>query len=133
MAIALTLGLLGIAAYFASTAAFEMLLLSNQYAAATEAQKFILIAAGQVMLATYQGTAFDFGYILEGVALLIATVVMSRSTLFSKKTAYIGILVGVMSLVPPTAGTIGLLFSLGSLAPLEIWDILIARRLFQLG
>jgi len=33
----------------------------------------------------------------------------------------------------PTAGTIGLLFALGSLVPLEVWDILIARRLFQLG
>jgi hypothetical protein len=30
-------------------------------------------------------------------------------------------------------GTIGLLFALGSLVPLEIWLILIARRLFQLG
>jgi fumarate reductase subunit D len=134
MAIALTAGLVGIAAYFASTAAFEMLSLSDQYAAATtDAQRSILLAAGQVMLATYQGTAFDVGYILEGVALLITAVVMLRSTFFSKKTAYVGILLGVMSLVPPTAGTVGLLFALGSLAPLEIWDILIARRLYQLG
>ena len=35
MAIALALGLVGIAAYFASNTAFEMLSLSNQYAAAT--------------------------------------------------------------------------------------------------
>ena len=85
------------------------------------------------MLAVYQGTAFDVGYVLEGVALLIVAVVMLRSTLFSKRTAYVGILMGVMSLLPPTAGTIGLLFSLGSLAPLEIWGILVARRLFQLA
>jgi hypothetical protein len=40
MAIALTAGLVGIAAYFASTTAFEMLSLSDQYAAATtEAQR----------------------------------------------------------------------------------------------
>ncbi|MGA2240257.1 MAG: hypothetical protein ABSG74_13705 [Candidatus Bathyarchaeia archaeon] len=134
MAIALMAGLLGIAAYFASAAAFEMLSLSDQYAAATtDAQRSLFLAAGQAMLATYQGTAFDVGYVLEGVALLIVAVVMLRSTFFSKRTAYVGILMGVMSLVPPTAGTIGLLFSLGSLAPLEIWDILIARRLFQLG
>jgi hypothetical protein len=134
MAIAFTAGLLGIAAYFASTAAFEMLSLSDQYAAATtEAQRSMFLAAGQAMLAVYQGTAFDVGYVLEGIALLIIAVVMLRSTLFSKRTAYVGILMGVMSLVPPTAGTMGLLFSLGSLAPLEIWDILIARRLFQLG
>ena len=134
MAIALTVGLVGIAAYFASTAAFEMLSLSDQYAAATtEAERSMFLAAGQAMLAIYQGTTFDVGYILEGVALLIIAVVMLRSTLFSKRTACVGILLGVMSLVPPTAGTIGLLFALGSLVPLEIWDILIARRLFQLG
>jgi hypothetical protein len=134
MAIAFTVGLLGIAGYFASTAAFEMLSLSDQYAAGTtEAERSMFLAAGQAMLAIWQGTAFDVGYVLEGVALLVIAVVMLRSTLFSKRTACVGILLGVMSLVPPTAGTIGLLFSLGSLVPLEIWDILIARRLFQLG
>jgi hypothetical protein len=133
MAIALAAGLVAIAAYFASATAFDMLSLSDQYVAATtEAQRSMFLAAGQAMLAIYQGTAFDVSYVLEGVALLIIAVVMLRSTLFSKKTAYVGILMGVMSLVPPTAGTIGLLFSLGSLAPLEIWDILIARRLLQL-
>lgn len=134
MAIALTLALVGIASYFASTAAFEMLSLSDQYAAATtEVQRSMFLAAGQAMLAIWQGTAFDVGYVLEGVALLIIAIVMLRSTLFSKVTASVGILLGVMSLLPPTAGMIGLLFALGSLVPLEIWDILIARRLFQLG
>lgn len=61
--------------------------------------------------------SFDVGYLLEGVALLIIAVVVLRSMLFSKKTAYVGILLGVMSLVPPTAGTIGLLFAPGSLLP----------------
>ena len=49
--IALVLGLLGVPAYFASAVAFEMLYLSNQYAAATtEAQKSTLLATGQVLL-----------------------------------------------------------------------------------
>jgi hypothetical protein len=134
MAIALTFGLVGIAAYFASTAAFEMLSLSYQHAAATtDAERSMILAAGQVMLATYQGTSFDVGYVLEGIALLIIAVVMLQGRIFSKATAYVGILLGIMSLIPPTAGTIGLIFALGSLVPLEIWDILIARRLFQLG
>ncbi len=134
MEIALTLGLGGIVTYFASSTAFNMLSLSDQYAAATiDAQRSTFLAAGQATLAIWQGTAFDVGYVLEGVALLIIAVVMLRSTLFSKVTAFVGILLGVMSLLPPTAGTIGLLFSLGSLVPLEIWLILIARRLFQLG
>jgi len=134
MAIALTAGLVGIAAYFASSTAFNMLSLSSQYAAATTAvQRAMFEASGQATLAIWQGTAFDVSYVLEGVALLIIAVVMLRSTLFSNATAYVGILMGVVMLVPPTVGTIGLLFSLGSLVPLEIWLILIARRLFQLG
>lgn len=134
MAIALTFALLGIAAYFASATAFEMLSLSGQYAAAaTEAQKSVLLAAGQVMFATWQGTAFDMGYVLEGIGLLLTATVMLWSKDFGRRTAWVGVALGVMSLVPPTAGTIGLIFALGSLVPLEIWDILVARRLLQLG
>jgi hypothetical protein len=138
MAIALTAGLVGIAAYIASSTAFNMLSLSSQYAVATTvattaAQRAMFEASGQATLAIWQGTAFDVSYVLEGVALLIIAVVMLRSNTFSKATASVGILMGGVMLVPPTVGTIGLLFSLGSLVPLEIWLILIARRLFQLG
>ncbi len=134
MTVALTLGLVGIAAYFASNTAFEMLSLSNQYAAATtDAQRSLFQAAGQAMLAIYQGSAFDVYYILGAVATLIISVVMLRSTLFSKVTAYSGIAAGVLMLIPSTAGTIGLYFAFGSLVPTVIWLILIARRLFRLG
>jgi hypothetical protein len=134
MTVALTLSALGIAAYFASTAAFEMLSLSGEYSAVTtEAQRATLLAAGQVMLSTWQGTAFSVGYVLEGMGFLLVAIVMLRSTVFGRKTAYVAILLGVMSLVPPTVGTVGMLFALGSLVPLEIWDVLVARRLLQLG
>jgi len=134
MAIALLLGVGGIAAYFASTAAFEMLSLSGSYAAATsEAQRTTVEAAGRVMLSTWQGTAFDLGYLLEGLSLLIIAMVMMRSPLFGRTTASIGILLGILSLVPPTVPTVGLYFAFGSLLPLEAWNILIARRFFQLG
>jgi hypothetical protein len=134
MAIALTLGLVGIAAYFASNPAFEMLSLSNQYAAATtDTQRSTFLAAGQTMLAIYTGTAFDVYYVLNAVATLIISVVMLRSTLFGKVTAYMGIVTGVLMLVPSTAGTIGLYLSLMSLVPFAIWSVLIARRLFRLG
>ena len=134
MAIALTLGLVGVAVYFASNTAFSMLALSFQYAAATtDAQRSTFLAAGQAMLALYQGTAFDVSYVLGGVATLIISVVMLRSNIFGKVTAYVGLLMSIMMVVPPTVGTIGLVFSLISLVPLAIWLILIARRLFQLG
>jgi len=134
MAIALTLGLVGIAVYFASNTAFEMLSLSSQYAAATtDAQRSTFQAAGQAMLALYQGTAFDVSYVLGGVTSLIIAVVMLRSNIFSKGTAYVGLLMSVMMVVPPTLGTIGLVFALISLFPLAIWFILIARRFFMLA
>ena len=135
MAIALTFGLVGAVLHFASReATFTMLSLSDQYAAATtDAQRAMFLAAGQAMLTIYNGTAFDMSYVLSGVVLLIISVVMLRGNIFSKGTAYVGILMGVLMLVPPTVGTIGLLLSLISLVPTLIWLILIARRLFQLG
>jgi hypothetical protein len=134
MLIALVLGLIGIAAYFASTIAFEMLSLSNQYTAATEeAQKSIILASGQVMLANWQGTAFNVGYIIEAFAFLITGIVMLHSGIFGKAASYFGIALGVMSLLPPTAGLIGMIFALGSLVPLEIWNILVALKLIKLA
>ena len=72
-------------------------------------------------------------YELNAIATLIISVVMLRSTIFSRVTAYVGILTGILMLVPSIAGTLGLLLALMSLAPFAIWCILIARRLFQLG
>ena len=133
MAIATALGLVGIATYFASNTAFEMLSLSNQYATATtDAQRSLFVASGQAMLVIYQGTAFDVSYVLLAIASLIISVVMLRSTLFGKVTAYVGIVANVIGLgffVP----TIGVFLSLISVVGLQIWYILIARRLFQLG
>jgi len=85
MAIALALGLIGSAAYFASNTSFEMLSLSSQYAAATtDAQRSLFQASGQAMLAIYQGSSFDVYYILGAVATLIISVVMLRSNIFGK-------------------------------------------------
>ncbi len=134
MIIAFALAMLGIAAYFASTVAFEMLSLSKQYSiAATEADKQTLLAAGQVLIATWQGTAFDVGYIMEGVAMLLISIVMLKSNVFSKTTSFTGIILGIMSLVPPTVPVIGMAFAIGSLIPLIVWLILVSKKLFQIS
>ena len=134
MAIALILELVGITTYFASTVAFEMLSLSNQYAfTITDMERSVLLAAGQVMLAIWQGTAFNISYILSAIALLVVSVIMVRSSIFSKVTAYMGILASLLMFVPPTVGSIGIFLSLISLIPTAIWLILIARKFFQLG
>ena len=134
MLIAVVFGIAGIAAYFASNTAFEMLSLSNQYAAATtEAQRASLLTAGQVMLERYKGTAFDIYYVLNTIVLFIFFPVMLRSKLFGKTTAYFGLAAGVLMLVPSSAGTLGLYFSLASLVPWAVWLVLVGRKLLQFG
>ena len=136
MTVALTLGLGGLALFFAVNPTFSILYLSDQDAAATmDAQKAAFLAAGEALWANYNGTAFGLFFVLSGVAYLIIAAVMWRSSVFSKTTAYMGILMGVMMLVPPLPcmGTIGLVLSYIVIVPAAIWDILVARRLFQLG
>lgn len=134
MSIAVALELVAVTTYFSSNTAFEMLALSKQYAAATtEAQRMVALAAGQAMIATWQGSAFNVSYVLGAVVILITSAVMLRSQVFSRVTAYTGLLFGLLSVVPASAGKLGIVFSLLSLVPMWLWLILIARRLFQLG
>ncbi|HEY7975894.1 MAG TPA: hypothetical protein VID72_11155 [Ktedonobacterales bacterium] len=134
LALAAIVGYVSIATYFASNVAFNMLLLSDKYATATsEAERSQLLAAGQAALATWQGSAYDVSYVLGGVAILIFSAVMLRSAIFGKATAYLGLLFGLMMLAPATAGTVGIILAFASLLPMVVWEILIARRLFQLA
>ena len=134
MLLATVLAMIGIAIYFASGVAFEMLLLSNQYVQATnEIQKNILLSAGQSLLVRYQGTAFNVSYVLVAIAFLIDSIVMLKSEIFTKKTAYFGIAMGVLMLLPPTAGKIGFICSFLSLIPMIVWFILVAKKFSQLS
>lgn len=79
----------GIAVYFASNKAFPMLSLSGQYASATtDAQRSLLEAAGQAMLAEGQSRA---GVLLIEFASLLISAVMLRGKIFSKAVACAGI------------------------------------------
>jgi fumarate reductase subunit D len=84
----------GMAVFLATNTAFSMLSLSQEYAAATtEAEKSILLAAGQAMLAVSRGTGGLYtGMPLVWLAGLIFSAVMLRSKDFSKATAWMGIL-----------------------------------------
>ena len=132
MLLALLLGLMGIITYLSSTVAFDMLSLSDKYAAATtEAEKSTLVTAGQTMIITWTGTAYDIGYVLLGISFLIIGFVMHRSTEFSKITSYLGIITGILSLIPASFGLIGLLFAFMSLLPMELWILLIGLNLIR--
>jgi hypothetical protein len=126
------IGFIGIVAYFASNTSFDMLNLSQQYeSATTELQKSSLLAAGDAMLAIFQGTSFHVSYVLTSIATLIVSIVILKSKLFGKIAGYAGILVAIIGLgiyIP----IIGILLSIISLIPGTIWYIFVARQLFQL-
>jgi hypothetical protein len=134
MLIGMVMGLIGISAYFASNMAFEMLSLSTQYNSATsEIQKTLLLGAGSALLAIYKGTAFNVYYVLDAITLLIFSIVMLRSASFRRSTAIFGIISGVLMSIPSTAGTIGLIFSLGSLIPWALFLVLISIQFLRFG
>ena len=132
-ALGLTLGLVSIAVYFASTVAIEMLLLSGQYAAGTDAERAAALAAGGALLVTYKGTAFAAYYLMNGAALLCFAAAMLRSNVFGRATAVLALLSGVLMVVPSTFGTVGMVFSLASLVPWAAFSVLIVRGLWRLG
>jgi len=134
MAIGFMIGIVGVTVLYSSNVSFEMLALSNQYAAAaSEATKTMLLTSGHTLMTIYTGTAFDIYYILNGIALLIIAIVMLKSKVFGKAAAYWGLFAAILMLIPSTAGMIGLAFSLASLIPWIVFSILIARKLLQLG
>ena len=134
LTIAAFLNVTATAIYFASNPAFEMLTLSKHHASATtDAQRAIFLSAGESMLATYTGTAYNVSYVMAGLAGLVVALVMFRSDVFSRTTAYLGVMMGVLALIPPTIGTVGLVAAFLYLVPLVVWSILVARRLLLLG
>lgn len=134
MIIAMVLGFIGIAAYYPSNPAFEMMSLSSQYAAAmTEPQRLILLAAGESLMASYSGTSFNVYYVLNGVALLIIAVVMLKTSIFTRLTAIMGLLAAIFMMIPSSFGLIGMIFSLASLVPWAVFSVAAAKRFFQLA
>jgi len=127
------LSLIGIMSFIVARPAFEMLSLSNGYvASATDAERAVYLSAGETLLAVFHGTAFQVSYILGSLGGLIISIVMLRSDVFSKTTAYLRIASSVFDFglyVP----VVGMYISIFSVLFLLIWDILVARKLFQLG
>jgi hypothetical protein len=142
-ALAVTISFIGLAVFYATNRAFPMLDLSNQYAAATtEAERTMLVAAGQAMLSVGQshtpGTFLAF--FLSEIGGILVSIVMLRGRIFSQAAAYAGIVgFGLLfvfeilsSFVPSAHNVILILAMIGGLAS-TAWYILIALGLFQLG
>ena len=134
MLIGAAAGLLGATLMIVSReATFSMVSLSQQYAlASSDAQRAALEAAGQTLLTTYNGTAFSLGYVLTGLAMLLISTVMLRSTLFSRLAGLSGVAAGVTGLIPASMGTLGFVLSFVSLLPLIVWLFIVGRRFLEL-
>ena len=143
MGIAAALGFAGITVYFASNQAFTMLSLSEQYAAATTgAQRAMFLAAGQAVLAIHRNASFAgsgiyLSFLLVSVAGLIISAVMLRSSIFSKGTAYMGILangfgLGYYIVFAFASALVFIPLSISAIF-LLIWYLQVGGRLWALG
>ena len=142
-ALVLILFLIGTTVYLASNTAFPMLTLSRKYAAATtDAQRALLAAAGEAMLAQAEShTPGTFvGFLYTEISSILISIIMLRGQIFSKPTAYAGILgfgslfvFEILSCFVPALFNVAMIFvAIGGLASIT-WYALIARGLFQLG
>jgi hypothetical protein len=140
--LATVLSFMGAGIFFATNRAFAMWALSNEYAVATtEAQKTVLLAAGQAMLAVGQShTAGTFlAFCMSELASILIGVVMLRGKVFSRVTAWTGILgfaillsYEIGSSFSPALYVVAMYFAIpGGLLSMA-WYILTARRLLQL-
>jgi hypothetical protein len=131
--VAIAFGVLGMAAYMASPRPLEMLALAQAHNQANPVEQVALVAAGDGMLATWMGTAFDVYYFFNLVTLLIFAVLMYRSAVFTRATAVWGLVAAVLMAVPSNFGTVGLVFALASLFPWAVFAVLAATRLLRLA
>jgi hypothetical protein len=147
LTLATILAFAGLAIIISTDKTYSMISLSNQFAAATtDAQKSVLLAAGETILSTSSGTGVNMAsFFLEGAALIIS-IIMLRSKVFGKITSYAGIvghgldltriiinLVFVPFISSDLVSTTGfVLLAIGG--PLQlIWYALTGHRLLQLG
>jgi len=132
LVIAVTFELVAAATYFASAGAVEMLALSGRFAtAATDAERTVLLAAGETVVAAWTGTSFVVATVLSAIAILVLSTVMLRGRVFGRTIPILGLAMGATAIVPPNAGTIGLMFSLLYLLPFVVWLVLVARALLR--
>ncbi len=141
MIVATALFFVGIAAFFATNTAFPMLSLSSQYATATtDTERTMFLAAGQTMIALFNENAFLQSYVIVSAAWTMISGVMLRSNIFSRITAYAGILAGTAGILAVVlehilaedALFLAISLYFAAIVFLFAWVILAGRRLYHL-
>jgi len=130
----------GLTLFLATPSVFSYLYLSDEYAKATiESDKNQLIAAGHAILASdmWHGTGAKIGGILMQSGALIISIIMLKSNVFNKLTAYTGIVTHGLDLAHIIIGfflpTVGIIL-MAIAGPLYLlWFPLIGMRLFKLN
>lgn len=138
--LATALAFAGVTLFLATPSAVSWLALSDKFAAATtEAQKTLLLAAGEAILASdmWHGSGALMGGLLLQTGTLLASLLMLRSNAFGKLTTWVGI---VMHGVDLLHILVGFFLPVGGVAlmmvagPLYlVWFPLLARDFFRLG
>lgn len=131
--LALIVGLVGIACYYPSNPAFEMMTLSKQFLAATPTHAPIYIGAGEAVMAGYTGTSFNSYYVLNSICLILYAHGFLTTSRFRKSIGIWGLASGLLMAIPSSAGMIGMVFSLLSLVPWMVFVALLLRVFVQEG
>ncbi len=131
--IALVLALLAVGLVIVCRPLVELVTLSDQYAAATDAAEQVrLLAAGEVLRTQLDGTAWAMQTAFFMIAGLLNSSLMLRATFFGKSTAVLGIVISAIGLgffLP----TIGLFFLFLNTIGSVPWCLLVARDLLKIA
>jgi hypothetical protein len=131
--VALTVGLIGLVLLIPARPIVELFALSRQHAAATtDAARSQVLSASAALLALFDGTNWVMNTLLGALSLLTSSLLMLRSNMYSKATAYAGIFTNavVCLFFIPTLGKFLLFLSLPGYM---IWYFLLAKRFLQMG
>lgn len=140
--LALIIFLLGTAIFVSNNTALPMLELSRKYALADETQKTLLAAAGEAMLVRGEHGSLGvfFSFLLPTLSALVFSLVMLKGKVFSKASAYIGILGNVLMLIyvvlvtfAPTVKNMAMTIAMPGGLLLLAWMVMLTLRLFRLG
>jgi len=140
--LALIIFIIGTAVFITNNTALPMLELSKNYFASTsETQKTLLAAAGEAMLArgAHASPGAFLGFVLSTIASIVMSIGMLKGKIFSKATAYVGILGGALLFVylvlvtfVPNIETMAMMFATpGGLLSMT-WMIMFVIRFFKL-
>lgn len=141
--LALIIFSIGTTVFIANNAALPMLDLSQKYnSATTEDQSAFFAAAGEALIAKgAHGTFGVFpGFVLLTLSELFISIIMFKTRIFSRATAYIGIsgttllliYLVIITFAPTAKGSAMIIAAPGGLLSL-VWMIMYTRKLFQLA